>query len=157
MKKYIKLWPVLAIVVLLSISLVSRIPLSINTILGTPNSTLINNCTMTLGHWNPTNSTSQKASLTSTEFSQIIKMLEQDKYIRFYGDRAYRFDNSDFYDINLVYTIDGEMAIYGMSILKHGLIIVTSEGEQKVYAFCDKDKASEIVSQIYKYAYERIG
>lgn len=123
MKRSIKLWPVLGIIVFFRIVLVSRMPISINTILDNPNSTLINDCTITLEHWSPENSTSQKASLTSTEFSDMIKLLEQDKYTRFYGNRAYKSENSAFYTISLMYTIDEKMALYNISITKHGLII----------------------------------
>lgn len=38
----------------------------------------------------------------------------------------------------------------------HGLLVLSSDGKTKEYAFSHKDKADQIVNEIYEYVHDRV-
>lgn len=156
MKKYVKLWPIVVLVILLTLSLINQIPLSLDEILNIPNDALISHCAVRLEQWDKTNLVGKDARLTEAEFGEIINMLDKDTYTNFRGSRRYTVSDGDFYTINLTYFIDGQKQLYYISIAKHGLLVLSSDGKTKEYAFSHKDKADQIVNEIYEYVHDRV-
>lgn len=116
MKQYVKFWPIVVLVILLTLSLIDQIPLSLDQILNIPNDTLISHCTVRLEQWDKTNLVYKDATLTDAEFGEIINMLDKDTYTNFRGNRRYTVSDGDFYTIDLTYFIDGQEELYYISI-----------------------------------------
>lgn len=156
MGKYIKYWSVLALMIFLIMSLINRIPLTIDEILGISDDVTVDTCIVRLTQWDKTNSIHKDAKLTAAEFNEIINILDKYTYTKFHGNGDYLSSEGDFYTIDFLYEINGKAGLYDMSITKHGIIQIVIDGEDKKYVFSDKNKAYEGVALTYEYINDRV-
>ena len=148
MRKYIKYWPVVALILLVIINVVDKKPRILEDIMvTTPDSV---NLHVTMWYGSTPNTISKQ--LTLNEFQKIIEIMKDYKFRKGFGKKTHRYDGSGFYFITFETYSKRNQKEQIITLSKDGLIQVNKNN----YSISTGEKEEEMVSKIYNYIHTMI-
>ena len=151
MKRHGKVWPrFTALILMIGLALHTRIPLSIYHILGFKTSADVETYTIGINEWEGNDLASKRLAVHTADFEKVIKNLEEERYIRYFGNPSIARMTDHMYTVELAYRIEGEQDLYQISLTNGGFVSLAKDGKEKYYIFQDEERGSTVMKRIYE-------